>query len=599
MSYVLGRNCRFLQGPKTNPFSVKRIREKLEAGQEHCETFLNYRRDGSPFMNLLMVAPLYDSRGTVRYHIGAQVDISGLVKDCAGLDSLERLMRHESNGAPRADEPVKIYVNGDESSGDEQEQEKPDEFRDLASMFSLQELKTVREAGGSLHRIHQAGPSDTEGVANWHKPRLHIRDDATTSRRDSDPVLQTMGPNVLSSLQGQTPDQEAATSAGFHHKTPGPRRMPTGGRLQGVYEHYLLVRPYPSLRILFASPSLRVPGMLQSSLMARVGGISPKVRDALTQAFADGHGVTAKVRWMTGHVVPSGATTSRHQQQQQQQQEHQKQHQRTRSRSRSPGAIPGSGATRHNGLNGHNVASADYLNTDPFDGPAGGGGGMPAVGEVGAAPPPPQSRTRWIHCTPLLGSNGAVGVWMVVLVDDEEDASARLLAREAPPVAPPRSSARHRERRATATPALGTTHPRSSSVAGTRNDGRTSGDSHTSGESGHHGRHRDRGRERSHAGGHGRAHSHRNGASSRSRGVMSEGEDHGVYRSTNKRVSVSTETGSLHSFSGSSDIFTLGDGASMQRGRSQRRNTHQQAMGGFLEMDYSDRETIDTMRLDY
>ena len=50
MNYVLGRNCRFLQGPKTNPSSVARIRERLAAGKEHYETFLNYRRNGSPFM---------------------------------------------------------------------------------------------------------------------------------------------------------------------------------------------------------------------------------------------------------------------------------------------------------------------------------------------------------------------------------------------------------------------------------------------------------------------------------------------------------------------------------------------------------------------
>lgn len=62
MNYVLGRNCRFLQGPKTNPFSVKRIKEKVLAGKEHFETFLNYRRDGSPFM---FVAPLFLSLGTL------------------------------------------------------------------------------------------------------------------------------------------------------------------------------------------------------------------------------------------------------------------------------------------------------------------------------------------------------------------------------------------------------------------------------------------------------------------------------------------------------------------------------------------------------
>ncbi|MCJ1287479.1 hypothetical protein MMC26_006831 [Xylographa opegraphella] len=41
MNYAIGRNCRFLQGPKTNPASVRRLRNANEAGKEHCEVFLN------------------------------------------------------------------------------------------------------------------------------------------------------------------------------------------------------------------------------------------------------------------------------------------------------------------------------------------------------------------------------------------------------------------------------------------------------------------------------------------------------------------------------------------------------------------------------
>lgn len=41
MSYVIGRNCRFLQGPRTNPFSVERFRKACAAGKESCEVFLN------------------------------------------------------------------------------------------------------------------------------------------------------------------------------------------------------------------------------------------------------------------------------------------------------------------------------------------------------------------------------------------------------------------------------------------------------------------------------------------------------------------------------------------------------------------------------
>jgi hypothetical protein len=41
MSYVIGRNCRFLQGPKTNKSSMERIRKALQEGQDHCELILN------------------------------------------------------------------------------------------------------------------------------------------------------------------------------------------------------------------------------------------------------------------------------------------------------------------------------------------------------------------------------------------------------------------------------------------------------------------------------------------------------------------------------------------------------------------------------
>ena len=43
-------------------------------------------------------------------------------------------------------------------------------------------------------------------------------------------------------------------------------------------------------------------------------------------------------------------------------------------------------------------------------------------------------RSRWIHCTPLYGSTGQIGVWMVLIVEDEEGDEKQ--ARMAPPVKP-------------------------------------------------------------------------------------------------------------------------------------------------------------------
>ena len=99
---MIGRNCRFLQGPKTANASVQRLVDALGEGQEICETILNYRRDGSPFMNLLMIAPLYDNKGAVRYFIGAQIDVNGLIEGGRGIDSFEKLL-HEDKGHERYD----------------------------------------------------------------------------------------------------------------------------------------------------------------------------------------------------------------------------------------------------------------------------------------------------------------------------------------------------------------------------------------------------------------------------------------------------------------------------------------------------------------
>ena len=69
---------------------MQRLAKAVREQREVSEVFLNYRRDGSPFMNLLMTAPLLDSKGTTRYFIGAQVDVSGLCKEGTDLPGLQQ-----------------------------------------------------------------------------------------------------------------------------------------------------------------------------------------------------------------------------------------------------------------------------------------------------------------------------------------------------------------------------------------------------------------------------------------------------------------------------------------------------------------------------
>ncbi|WP_418139417.1 EAL domain-containing protein [Oceanimonas smirnovii] len=73
---VLGRNCRFLQGSNTDPQAVSAIKEAISACREHECTLLNYRKDGTPFWNQLIIAPVFNSLGQCTHYIGIQQDIT-------------------------------------------------------------------------------------------------------------------------------------------------------------------------------------------------------------------------------------------------------------------------------------------------------------------------------------------------------------------------------------------------------------------------------------------------------------------------------------------------------------------------------------------
>ena len=75
---ILGRNCRFLQGPDTDPAAVGALREAIAAGRAARVELLNYTREGRPFWNELHVSPVYDTTGTLTHFLGFQHDVTAL-----------------------------------------------------------------------------------------------------------------------------------------------------------------------------------------------------------------------------------------------------------------------------------------------------------------------------------------------------------------------------------------------------------------------------------------------------------------------------------------------------------------------------------------
>ena len=90
-----GRNCRFLQGPKTEPQSVAVIQDTLRRGVDCHVKITNYRKTGDLFENLLTMRPVHDSNGVYRFCIGVQFEVTrdmSLKSRLAKLDKLVKLL---------------------------------------------------------------------------------------------------------------------------------------------------------------------------------------------------------------------------------------------------------------------------------------------------------------------------------------------------------------------------------------------------------------------------------------------------------------------------------------------------------------------------
>ena len=84
---IIGLNCRFLTGADTEPWLIETLRNGIRRRQPVMVEILNYKKDGTPFRNAVMVAPIFDVDGELEYFLGSQVEIA---KDIARANDARR-----------------------------------------------------------------------------------------------------------------------------------------------------------------------------------------------------------------------------------------------------------------------------------------------------------------------------------------------------------------------------------------------------------------------------------------------------------------------------------------------------------------------------
>ena len=108
---VVGRNCRFLSGPATEPWLTEEIRRGVREHRPVLVEILNYKRNGQPFRNAVLVAPIYDEEDALLYFLGSQVEIDA---DAAAPSSMRRIRAAEMVKAlsPRQGQVLTLVANG-------------------------------------------------------------------------------------------------------------------------------------------------------------------------------------------------------------------------------------------------------------------------------------------------------------------------------------------------------------------------------------------------------------------------------------------------------------------------------------------------------
>ena len=109
---VVGRNCRFLQGPATDQAALQELREGMVQRRPVTVTLLNHRKDGTAFWNQLSVSPVFDGRGELVSFVGVQSDVSQRVVADAERDRAFRAETTAREAAEQAQRRLLLMAEG-------------------------------------------------------------------------------------------------------------------------------------------------------------------------------------------------------------------------------------------------------------------------------------------------------------------------------------------------------------------------------------------------------------------------------------------------------------------------------------------------------
>ncbi len=231
---IVGKNCRFLQGPTTDAAHVAEIRRALAGGEDVHLELMNYRKDGSSFWNALFISPVVDTEGRLVYHFASQLDVTRRREAEAVMQQSQRLETLGSMASSLAHE-----------------------FNNLMTIVlaNLERLETEADAGRRARQIERAGWGArraarlTDQMLSFARRQFHDDRvvDINATLANCDAILDQMAGTTV----GVRLESGGAPPAGFHRcepardgaAEPGAQRCRRRGAGQRDRDHH----PSPAL----------------------------------------------------------------------------------------------------------------------------------------------------------------------------------------------------------------------------------------------------------------------------------------------------------------------------------------------------------------
>ncbi|EWH08931.1 multi-sensor hybrid histidine kinase [Catenovulum agarivorans DS-2] len=102
---VLGKNCKFLQGEKSDKRIIQQISQAIRSEQAISTTIINYTKQGKEFYNQLSITPVFDSHNKLTHFLGIQNDVTNQI---LAENKLKTAVKQREQALEKAQESARL-----------------------------------------------------------------------------------------------------------------------------------------------------------------------------------------------------------------------------------------------------------------------------------------------------------------------------------------------------------------------------------------------------------------------------------------------------------------------------------------------------------